>query len=144
MTTKKQSEMISKAIYMVKNSLCEGRAWDDLFENGDNNTNAVILGLIQEIERDNKFAISVHKQANWNGNMPQEVENYAKYKNIVSGVLVPDPEPLDEFLNMVDDFNRFENEPMNREQWKHLNRYYIEPLRKLLRELEDFSYQYCE
>lgn len=141
MTTKKQKGMIEEAIFRVKNSLCTGREWERLFEDGDNNTNAVILGLIQEIERDGNFSIQVEKQSKWNGNMPQEVSQYAKYKNLVSGESLPDIEPLAQFLDKVDYINRFENIPPDRDKWDYLNRYYIEPLRQVLEDLEDFSFE---
>lgn len=132
--TKKQKEMIKEAIYRVNNSLCDRREWDDLFEDNKNNTNAVIIGLINEIERSQDFAQKVEKLEDY---MPQEVLQYAKYKNIVSGVSVPDYEPLESFLNQIDDINRFKKE-VTPDLWDHLNRYYITPLNQLLKNLEDF------
>ena len=55
MTTKKQKGMIEEAIFRVKNSLCTGREWEKPFDDGDNNTNGVSLGRIQEVERDSNF-----------------------------------------------------------------------------------------
>lgn len=141
MTTKKQKGMIEEAIFRVKNSLCTGQEWERLFEDGDNNTNAVILGLIQEIERDGNFSVLVEKQSKWNGNMPQEVSQYAKYRNLVSGASLPDLEPLGQFLDKVDYINRFENTPPDRDKWDYLNRYYIEPLNQLLEDLQDIDFE---
>ena len=141
MTTKKQKGMIGEAVFRVKNSLCTGREWEKLFEDGDNNTNAVILGLIQEVERDSNFSIQVEKQSKWNGNMPQEVSQYAKYKNLISGASLPDTEPLEQFLNKIDYINRFESTPPDIDKWEYLNRYYIEPLVQLLEGLQDFNFE---
>lgn len=135
MATKKQKEMIKEAIYRVNNSLCDSGAWGSLFEDNENNTNAIIIGLINEIERDTNFSLQVEKLEDY---MPQEVLSYAKYKNIISGASVPDYEPLITFLNKVDDINRF-NTKITPDLWEHLNRYYITPLESLLKDLEDFT-----
>ena len=85
--------------------------------------------------------MTTKKQSKWNGNMPQEVSEYAKYKNLVSGESLPDIEPLAQFLDKVDYINRFENIPPDRDKWDYLNRYYIEPLRQVLEDLEDFGFE---
>lgn len=132
--TKKQKEMIKEAIYRVNNSLCDRREWDDLFEDNKNNTNAVIIGLINEIERSQDFAQKVEKLEDY---MPQEVLQYAKYKNIVSGVSVPDYEPLESFLNQIDDINRFKKE-VTPDLWDPLKQVLHNPVKPITKKLRRF------
>lgn len=135
--TKKQKEMIKEAIFRVNNSLCDSGAWDNLFEDGENNTNAVIIGLIKEIEKSSDFALQVERLEDY---MPEEVIKYAKYKNLVSGESVPDYEPLELFLDKVEYILKYEGIP-DRSKWEYLQRYYINPLYDLLKELQDLDFE---
>lgn len=135
--TKKQKEMIKEAIFRVNNSLCDTSAWDNLFEDGENNTNAVIIGLIKEIEKSSDFALQVERLEDY---MPEEVIKYAKYKNLVSGESVPNYEPLELFLDKIEYILKYEGIP-DRSKWEYLQRYYIDPLYDLLKELQDLDFE---
>lgn len=135
--TKKQKEMIKEAIFRVNNSLCDTSAWDNLFEDGENNTNAVIIGLIKEIEKSSDFSLQVERLEDY---MPEEVIKYAKYKNLVSGESVPNYEPLELFLDKIEYILKYEGIP-DRSKWEYLQRYYIDPLYDLLKELQDLDFE---
>ena len=138
MNTKKQDNMIKEAIRLINNAECDGQEWDNLFEDSQNNTNAVILGIIKQIEKDKQFALQVERLEDY---MPESVLKYAKYKNLISGVSAPDFSSLEDFLNKIQDYNRFYEVPPDRNAWEHLNRYYIKPLYDLLDELNTFNFE---
>lgn len=132
--TKKQKEMIKEAIFRVNNSLCDSREWDNLFEDNENNANAVIIGLITEIERDIKFSLQVEKLQDY---MPPEVIWYAKRRNIIYNEGY-NYEPLEQFLDKIDYILKYEGIP-DADKWEYLKKYYINPLYDLLEELQSFE-----
>lgn len=81
MATKKQKQMISKAIGLIKtNQIAKNtREWENLFEDGENNTNAVIMGIIKEIHdtwwKDKTLIKKILIQS---GYMPEVILRYAR------------------------------------------------------------------
>lgn len=146
MTTKKQNEMLKNAIFFIENELIEGgqRAWDSLFEDNENNTNALIIGLTDYMEGRPDFCKSVIRQEKY---MPVKLVRYAHiYTGEVNPLvkkLVDEVEilctDLEGLLNQIDDINRFNYDI--KEKWDYLNRYYIEPLAASYEKVTD---AYCE
>lgn len=146
MATKKQAKMLEQAIFLIDNEMLinGNRAWDSLFEEGENNTNALLIGLIEYMEGRPEFCKSITKQEAY---MPPMLVKYAQLYNGVENPLLQKimnevescSTDIEELLNQVEDINRF-NYEVTKEKWEHLTRYYFEPLAASFEKLQDV---YC-
>lgn len=136
--SKKAESMTKEVIFRIENSLTDCPEWDKLFNDNENITNAITIGILNKIDSSINFAQAVMRLEDF---MPKEcIIKHAKYKAMLEGVYVPDVEPLNNFLQKIEDRNRFKEGPPNKDEWEYLNHYYIEPLENLSKELEELTF----
>lgn len=143
MTTKKQNEMLQTAIMLI-NAGEFGRAWEGLWEDNENNTNALFMGLLDYMEGRPEFCKKIKANEDV---MPPKLERYAQLymgeKNPLVKKFIDEYESfstdLESLLNQIDDINRFNYDI--KEKWDYLNKYYIGPLSESFNKVND---AWCE
>lgn len=130
--TKKQREALELAIHIIEyepNTL-KTREWQNLFEDGYNNTNSLLIGLMEAIDSRPGFYREVLEAKQY---MPGLLISYAKYKAGES----EQEEKQEQVLEVVEKLAAATDKIVNYEQpfdtmtqdkWERLNRYYLEPL----------------
>lgn len=130
--TKKQKEAIELAIHIVQYEphTLKTREWENLFEDGYNNRNAVLIGLMEAIDNMPGFYEDVLENYKY---MPPLVLSYAKYRAGESEQEDKQEKMLDiiaELEAATDKIVNYEQpyDTMTNEKWERLYRYNIEPL----------------
>lgn len=139
MTTKKQEKALelAKCLLLELPDLSSPREWENLWEDGENNSNALLLALMDLME-DREYREAVIKNAQY---MPRKLLEYAtfkagehetdkKYAKVFSGLL----EDIENLFNTIDKELNYTKpyDIMNNEKWEGLYKYNIEPLRGYL------------
>lgn len=144
MATKKQSEMLKIAIELIRAHKTSTKEFQNLWEDNENNSNALLIGLMNYIEGRPEFCRDIKHEGLY---VPEKLLKYAGLydginplmQKLIESVEVLSTD-LENTLNQIDDINRF-NYEVTPEKWEHLTRYYFEPLAA---SHEKVSEAYCD
>ncbi len=131
---KKQSKMLHTALYLIRYEYIKdtGGQWRALWEDNENNTNALILGILDALDEDNGLYKAIRHQRQY---MPDKlmrlVDCYADYYIIDEEDKRPEIyELVQKFINEIDK-NKYFSDGISLEKLDYLERYYITPMREV-------------
>lgn len=129
--TKKQTQALKKARYIIESGavITYKKEFENLFENGYNNNNSLLVELMDCIEDNPSFAYKVLKYRHI---MPRKLviyaEAFAEVESEVDSAINNLLDKANEIQRNIDLFNG----DFTKEDFEELNRYYIQPLEKVI------------
>lgn len=134
--TKKQKSALELAAHIIEYEpeTLKSREWQNLFENGFNNTNALLIGLMQMIDSRPGFYREILSNKEY---MPSLLVSYATYKAGESeqeGKQAEMLETIEELAAATDKILKYESpfDKMTPDKWERLYEYNIKPLFEVL------------
>ena len=134
--TKKQKEALELAIHIIEYEpdTLKSREWQNLFEDGYNNTNSLLIGLMEAINNRPGFYREVLEAKQY---MPALLVSLAKYKAGESEQEEKQEkmlETIEQLAAATDKILSYERpyDEMTQDKWERLYRYNIEPLFEVL------------
>ena len=136
MKTKKQIKALelAEAFILDLPEELKGREWADLWEDGENNANALLIGLMDMIDMRPNFykEVLAHKQY-----MPEKLVNYALFKageEKAEKRLDDISEALENALNRIDNIISYSQpfDTITPDKWDSIYRYELKPLERFI------------
>lgn len=134
--TKKQREALELAVHIIEYEIetFKTREWSNLWEDGFNNSNALLIGLMDTIDNRPGFYQNVLEHKEY---MPAKLVSYAKYKAGESEQEEKQAKTLEiieQLAAATDKILSYERpyDEMTTDKWERLYRYNLEPLFEVL------------
>lgn len=132
--TKKQTEALKTAVNLIELEALEThpanrKVFENLFENGYNNNNSILVELMDIVEDNPSFARKVLK---YRDIMPRKLVIYAE---AFADTPSEKDEAIEKLINKADEIQRnitLFREDFTKEDFENLYRYYIQPLENVM------------